>query len=114
MSEMICIVCPKGCRLHVDQAAGFAVTGNQCERGAVYGRDELQNPVRVITSTVRIAGAIHRRCPVKTKAAIPKGMIAQAMQLLEEVSLTAPVEVGQVVVEDICGTGVPFVTTRSL
>ena len=114
MTKLICIVCPRGCHLEVDENNGFAVTGHACERGDTYGREELRNPLRVITSTVRITGATHRRCPVKTASPIPKRLIFEAMRLLDDVELKAPVRLGHIVVEDVCGTGIPFVTTRSL
>ena len=53
MRELICIVCPKGCHLQVDEENGCRVTGNACPRGAVYGREELLNPVRTVTTTMR-------------------------------------------------------------
>ncbi|MDR0292940.1 MAG: DUF1667 domain-containing protein [Oscillospiraceae bacterium] len=111
MAEIICIVCPKSCRLH---AEGDTVTGNACARGGVYGRGELLNPVRVVTSTVRITGAAHPRIPVKTKSAIPKRLVFDAVRLLDAVEIKSPAGEGQVVVEDICGTGIPWVTTRGL
>ena len=114
MTELICIVCPKGCRLAVDERNDYQVTGQGCPRGAVYGRAELQNPVRTLTSTVRIRGAAHRRCPVKTDGAIPKGLMLEAMRLLDGIELVSPVRAGQVVVENVCGSGVSFVTTRAL
>jgi CxxC motif-containing protein len=113
MTELICIVCPKGCHLKVDEAT-LAVTGNSCPRGEEYGRTELKNPTRTISSTVAVEGAAHRRCPVKTDGVIPKGMILPAMKTLDGVVLTAPVKLGQIVVEDVCGTGVRFVTTRGM
>ena len=61
MKELICIVCPNGCHLKVDEENGYNVTGNKCERGAEYGKAELLHPVRVVTSTVRIEGAACRR-----------------------------------------------------
>ncbi len=70
MKELICITCPKGCHLKVDEET-FAVTGNSCPRGAVYGANELRNPVRVVTSTVVVDGPA-RRLPVKTDRPIPK------------------------------------------
>ena len=114
MTEHICIVCPKGCSLRVDENSDFAVTGNACARGEAYGRDEATNPVRFVTSTVRVSGAMLRRCPVKTKSAIPKRLIMEAMRLLDDVDLAAPVAEGTIVVEDICGTGIPWVTTRDM
>lgn len=114
MKELICIVCPKGCHLHVDETKDFAVTGNSCEKGAEYGRLELTNPTRVVTSTVRCTGGAHPRCPVKTDRPIPKGMIFAAMEALESVTLAAPVHVGDVVVADVCGTGANFIAARDL
>ena len=113
MKEIICIVCPKGCLLTVEDGKNYKVSGNLCLRGEEYGREELHNPVRMVTSTVRLAGAIHPRCPVKTTNPIPKSLIFDAMRLLDDVELSAPVEEGTVVVRDICGTGVDFVTTRA-
>lgn len=114
MTELICIVCPKGCHLHVDEENDYKVTGNSCEKGEEYGKMELKNPTRVITSTVRCNGGAHSRCPVKTDGAIPKKLIFDAMRILDDVTLTAPVKLGQVVVENVCGTGANFVATRGL
>ena len=114
MKELICIVCPKGCHLKVDEENGYSVTGNACPRGAEYGKKELTAPTRVITSTVKVRGAIYSRCPVKTAAPIPKGLIFEAMELLNDVELQAPVRVGDIVIEDICGTGIPFIAARDL
>jgi len=113
MAKIICTLCPKGCHLTVDEQS-LDITGNECKRGINFGVNELQNPVRIITSTVKINGAAHRRLPVKTAAAIPKHLIHDAMRLLDNIELTAPVKIGQVVVEDICGTGVSFVASRSM
>ena len=114
MTQLICVLCPRGCHLSVDEEQGFAVTGNTCPRGAEYGKAELTNPTRVVTSTVRIEGAVHRRCPVKTDRPIPKGAVFDAMRALEEVELIAPVRPGQTVAEHVCGTEARFVTTRAM
>ena len=33
MRELICITCPKGCHLKVDEENDYKVTGNGCPRG---------------------------------------------------------------------------------
>ena len=114
MTELICIVCPKGCRLKVDEENGYVVSGNSCPRGAEYGKNEIQNPTRVLTSTVRLSGGAYRRCPVKTDAAVPKGKLMEIMKALNQVELTSPVSIGQVVLSDAAGTGVNVVVTKSL
>ena len=112
MPDLTCIICPNSCRLEVD--GDNNVTGNLCQRGEDYGREETLNPVRMLTSTVRVSGAALRRCPVRTQTPIPKRLIPGAMRLLNDLDLEAPVEEGFIVLDNICGTGIPFITTRSL
>ncbi|MBQ4640007.1 MAG: DUF1667 domain-containing protein [Clostridia bacterium] len=114
MKELVCIVCPKGCRLRVDEENGYQVSGNSCLRGAEYGKNEILNPTRVLTSTVKLEGGLYRRCPVKTSAAVPKGKLFDIIQALNTVTLTAPVSVGQVVLKNVCGTGADVIATKDL
>lgn len=114
MKELVCIVCPKGCRLHVDDENGYTVTGNNCPRGAEYGKNELQNPTRVLTSSVGISGALHSRCPVKTDRPIAKGKLFDAMAEVSRVRLQAPVAVGDIVIENIAGTGANLVSAKTM
>lgn len=114
MTKLTCICCPMGCRLEVDEENGYTVSGNTCKRGEQYGKDELQNPTRVITTTVAISGGAHNRCPVRTNGAIPKGLMFEAVEQLKKVHLTSPVKCGDVVLADILGTGVDVIATRDL
>lgn len=114
MTELICIVCPKGCHLNVDENNGYKVTGYSCSRGEVYGKNELMNPTRVVTSTICIEGAEIPRMPVKTNGAIPKQKIFDLMNSLNNLNVKAPVLCGQVVVENILNTGIDLVATRTL
>jgi CxxC motif-containing protein len=113
MTELICITCPKGCHLKVDEANDYAVTGNSCPRGEIYGKNELQHPVRVVTSTVRLTGASLPRLPVKTDKPLPKGLMFDCMKLLDDVTVTAPVQTGDIILANICGTDVNIVATRT-
>ncbi|WP_338064237.1 DUF1667 domain-containing protein [Vagococcus hydrophili] len=94
MAELICIVCPKGCHLHIDEENGYKVTGNNCRKGDTYGRQELINPVRTITSTCKIKDGNLPRIPVKTVDSIPKGKMIEIMKEINCVELNAPVHVG--------------------
>lgn len=114
MKELICIVCPNGCHLKVDEENGYNVTGNKCERGAEYGKAELLHPVRVVTSTVRIEGAACRRLPVKTSAAVDKDRIFDVMALLDGVTVHAPVRTADVIVPNLFGTGVSVIACKSM
>ena len=114
MKELICICCPQGCRLRVDEEADYAVSGHRCQRGEDYGREEMQNPTRVLTSSVRVEGSHIARCPVRTNRPIPKALLFQAMELVRAACVSAPVQTGQVIISDILGTGADLVATRDL
>ncbi len=113
--DIVCIVCPKGCRLTVTKEnKEMMVTGNQCKRGVAYGLEEVTNPTRIITSTVRLNHPIHRRMPVVTKGAVPKGMMFEVMEQINRVQLELPVHMGDVVIENVMGTGINVVASRTI
>lgn len=112
--ELICIACPIGCHLEIFPEEDYRVEGNQCKRGVAYGKKELTDPTRMITSTVVIEGGIYPRIPVITKGEVPKGMIFEVMKEINKVVLHAPVKRGTVVIENVLGTGVDVVTSRSM
>lgn len=114
MKELICIICPKGCHLSVDEENDYSVTGASCSRGIEYGKKELTNPTRTITSTVKIENAMYNRLPVKTDKEISKSLLYDAVRLLDDVVVTAPVNVGDVILKNVLDTDVSFIATRKL
>lgn len=112
VKELICICCPRGCHLKVDD--NLVVTGNTCPRGAAYGKQEVTNPTRVLTSTVRISGSNLPLCPIKSVSPLPKGKLFDAMKEINLVHLDAPVKIGDVVLANVAGTGINMVATRDM
>jgi len=113
--NIVCISCPIGCQLTVEGSDGnFTVTGNTCKNGETYGIQEMTNPQRVVPSTVVIKGAMLTRLPVKTADTIPKAKIFDAMKEINDVVVEAPVKMGDVVLKNVCGTGVDVVATKSM
>lgn len=112
MKEFICIECPKGCHLKVDD--DMNVTGNTCPRGKVYAINEMTCPKRVITSTVVIESKLVSRMPVMTENEVPKEKMFDIVKALDEVRLAAPVKCRDVVIENVCGTGVNIIATRTI
>lgn len=117
MSETIitCIVCPVGCRITVvgDGGAVASLEGAQCARGDAYARDEYTLPVRILTSTVRVAGAEPPLAPVRSNRPVPKKSLFDCMADIRRLTLAAPVRAGDVIIRDICGTGADIVATGS-
>ena len=114
MKELICIVCPKGCHLKIDEENDYKVTGNGCERGADYGRKELTNPTRVLTTTVKIEGASIARLPVKTDGDIPKQVLFRAMEEINRITVKAPVKRGDIVLKNLLGLPVNVIATKTI
>jgi CxxC motif-containing protein len=113
---LTCIVCPMGCLLNVEVENDKIgnISGNRCKRGSAYAVEECTAPKRMLTTTVRISGGIHPLLPVKTKKAIPKALIRPCMEEIRGVQVSAPVRAGDIIVKNICGTGVDIIATRSI
>jgi len=110
--ELICITCPRGCHLVVDE--NMNVTGNFCPRGKVYAINELTHPVRVVTSTVRIINAKYPRVSVKTDKPIPKEKIFDVMNEINKVVVKAPVAIGDIVIKNVLGLDANIVITKTI
>ena len=113
--HLICIRCPLGCSLNASLENGqvTSVSGNTCPRGEAYAKTELTAPMRTVTSTVRVTGAAMPVSSVKTAADVPKEKIAAVMEAIRTIRAAAPVHIGDVLLENAAGTGVPVVATRN-
>lgn len=116
-TEMICIVCPMSCHMEIEQAEDgtiLSVMGNSCNRGDSYARKELTTPMRMLTTTVAIEGALHRRLPVILTGEIPKEKQEEVMKEISKICVKAPVLYQQILEQDICGLGVAVIASRSM
>ncbi len=114
--NLICVTCPRGCSLTIsyDDQDQITITGNQCKRGAAYAKAELSDPRRMIASTVRIRGGIHKMLPISTNAPFPKGKIMNLMAFLKSVEISAPVKMGDILIENVLNTGIAMVASRNM
>lgn len=113
--RMTCIICPTGCQLEISNADGrVKISGFQCRRGEEYGRNEMTDPRRVLTTTVRIKGGSLPLLPVRTATAIPKGLLSKAVATLANVEVEAPINTGDVIVSDFLGTGTDVIASRDM
>lgn len=114
--EMTCIGCPMGCLLTVTvaDAGEITVTGNTCPRGADYAKKEMTDPRRIVTSTVKLAGGVEAVVSCKTESDIPKNLIFECVKELSEVTVSAPVKIGDVVCANVANTGVNVIATKNV
>ena len=112
--ELTCIVCPRGCNLTVEfneDKSIKSVSGNGCKRGINYAENECTHPMRTVTSTVRCDDG--RIVPVKTASAVPKELVFDVMREINSVRPEGRISVGDVIIENVCGTGVDVVAAAN-
>jgi len=124
MQSLICIICPIGCSLEIENNGlhdNLSVTGNRCPRGVVYAQEEIRSPKRVVTATAPIMescikegqGAV-RRVPVKTSSPCPKEKIPTLLRDIYKVKVSLPVKIGDVIIAGWDGEDINVVVTRSI
>ena len=109
---LTCIGCPIGCELHVRK--DLVVTGNQCPIGERYGRNEINNPLRMVTTTLIVSGSTTTVVPVKTSGEIPKGLVLEVAKSLKGVIVEAPINCGDILVENILNSGTDIIATSEV
>lgn len=114
--NLTCIGCPMGCALLVEMNGKeiISVTGNTCEKGAEYAVKEVTDPTRIVTTTVHVKNGSMPVVSVKTAQDIPKGKIFDCVEALRDVCVEAPVQIGDVILENVAGTGVDIVATGNV
>lgn len=113
--DMTCIGCPLGCSLSVTiDGENIKVSGNTCPNGERYAINEVKNPTRIVTSTVKVLGGKGERVSCKTICAIPKGKIFDCMAEIRKAKVNAPIKIGDVLIADVAGTGVNVIATKNI
>ena len=68
----------------------------------------------MVATTVRIQHGIHPLLPVYTSEPFPKGRVTELLREIRKVEITAPIKMGQVVLENALGTGIDVIASRDL
>ena len=114
--ELICISCPRGCRLtaeySIEPTAGD-ISGNLCPRGASYAISELTDPRRIVTAVIPTGGEYRCVLPVRTDKPFPKARIAELLNLLYKTKINLPVSCGDIIIENVLGTGVNITASEN-
>ena len=113
IKKMICIQCPRGCHLSIDTET-LKVTDNTCPRGEKYAISELTHPERTLTTTVKVLGGHIARASARSDKPLPKEKLFEAMDVINALSFKAPVHLGDILVENILGTGANIIATKTV
>ena len=113
--DIICVACPKGCRLEARSDDGEILVANAgCKRGKEYAFGEINDPRRMIASTVRVNNGLHPLVPVYTQSPFPKGMINDLLREIRQVQVNAPVKNGQIIIQNALNTGINVLASRDI
>ena len=113
---LTCVACPKGCEVTVEHDGDeiIEIMGNACPQGSDYAKEEVVAPTRILPTTAKVKNGALPLVPVKTTRPIPLEVIHDAMAVIGNVEVEAPIEVGEVIIENILDTGADIVATRNL
>ncbi|MCL2244272.1 MAG: DUF1667 domain-containing protein [Treponema sp.] len=114
-SAITCITCPAGCRIAVETVNGeFIISGNKCQKGALFAKTEMTSPFRSLTTTVRTIFPDVPVLPVRTNGEVPKEKITDIIRELSGVIITEKISIGETVVSDVSGTGCDIIATSNI
>lgn len=112
---LICVLCPKGCEISVvDEAGTLVIQGNACPKGEGFAREEWYAPQRMLTTTVRTTSDHQPRLPVRSSGPVPKPRIDEIMLIINRVTVSLPVALGDIIIENVLGLGIDIIATTSL
>jgi len=112
---LICITCPKGCELQVTrEGSAILKVESGCKRGMLYAEKELNDPRRMVATTVKISGGAHPLLPVSTRTPFPKPKIKELLAHLRQIEVAAPVKMGDVILSNALDTGIDVIASRTM
>jgi CxxC motif-containing protein len=111
-----CIVCPTGCEIQAkkDQNGEIAFEGYTCKRGLEYAKQEFYEPKRILTTTIRVENGFLPLVPVRTDKPILKDKLNDALEIIAKTIVTAPITMGDVLIEDVLHSGANIIASRDL
>lgn len=111
-----CILCPIGCIITCRIIGGNVTIlgGQKCKKGAEYAQREVLYPQRIITTSVLVEKGEWPLVSVKTTLPIPKEKIFSVMEYIKTLSITAPINPGDIISRKIGGTRADLIATKKI
>lgn len=110
--EFICIVCPNGCHISVDD--DNHISGYTCLRGLKYVEQELKDPRRFLTSTFKVNNGLSRVCPCRSSTNVSKDKMFDIIKEIDKVQVNAPITMHQVIIKNVLNLGVDIIATKEI
>ena len=119
LKTLTCILCPIGCTLGVqltdqDTNNEYEISGGKCPKGQAYALEEMTSPKRTLQSSIGVEGGHLPLVSIKTSSPVPKEKIMELMAYINDLSFEAPIQIGDILVENILGLGASIVATKNI
>ena len=123
--SVTCTLCPKGCQVRIEAADGpegqeWTVTGNSCPRGEEFARQELIDPQRILTTTVRVpraGSAGGMLLPVRSDRPVPLAEMQKLVRRICDAQVSVPeegIQRGGTLMEDLGKNHANIVAERTI
>lgn len=114
--EIICILCPMGCKVNVEIKDGEVVKIENagCERGRDYAVQEIEYPVRDFFTTIRVDGGRIPMLSVRSTEPVPKNMLVACASELAKIVVSAPIRLGDIIVSNMLNLGIDVIATKDI
>ena len=111
-----CIVCPTGCEIQAkkDQKGDITFEGYTCKRGLEYANQEFYEPKRILTTTIRVENGFLPLIPVRTDKPILKDKLRDALNLIAQTQISAPIKMGQILIKNILDLDANVIASRDI
>ena len=114
--KITCIVCPIGCIILVKTDGTYfeILEGNKCKKGIEYARNEALDPRRMLTTSILVGNGEWPLVSIKSSKPIPKEKLFSVLKEIKKTKVKAPVKSGQVIIKNVCNTGIDIVATKTI
>lgn len=113
--KLTCIMCPIGCELDVCGSENdLQVTGNKCEKGLDFAREEVLAPKRNLATSVPINGRRFKMLSVRLSDRVPRSQLFDVLQEIARLRPAPPVKRGEILIENVLDLEANVIATRSV
>ena len=114
--NITCVVCPIGCKIlvKIDGTQLEIVKGNKCKSGIEYVKNEVFDPRRMLTTSVRVNDGEWPLVSVKSSKPVPKEKLFSILKEIKRTTVNAPVKSGQIIIKNTANTDINIVATKTV
>jgi CxxC motif-containing protein len=116
--KLTCIVCPLGCQMEAIYDSGakkiISVEGNLCKKGKKFTENEIIDPRRILTTTIRINSKKIKRLPVRSNIPAPKDKILKMVKEAKKIKAIPPIKMGDILAYNFLDSGVDIISSTTV